>query len=201
MEGYGECLGILEKRNSTIVELELKIETIEKELKEAKETAEAYNILRQEHENLGQHCKALDWTLQSIKDGCQKQIEDRDTEIFTLRRQLGDAVMEIAAYKTEAKAAVPQPESASLTSRFRNPLHLGRHTATQDRNLPINARRARLGGKVAASQSMLSLNTSEANLIPAKLSTYRSRHTHSPQARSMALLLLLSLLLLFVVGH
>lgn len=160
MEGYGECLTILETRHKRIVELESKVETYEGELKVAKENAEAYRMLKDAHEIQGKHCTDLEWTLQSIKNACKKQVEDRDTEIFTLRQQLGDAVMEVAAHKAEERNVNPQPGS----SRFRNPLHLGKNVTSHDRNIPINARRALLGGKLPASQSMLSLNTSQANL-------------------------------------
>ncbi len=174
MEGYGECLVILEKRHNRIVELESKLEAIGRELSEAKETVEAYNILKESNESLGKHCTDLEWTLQSIKNCFKKQLEDRETEIFTLRQRLGDSVLEAAAHKAEAKLAVSQPTSISVSSRFKNPLHLGRNSTAQDRNLPINMRRALLGGKLPASQSMLSLNTPQANLGPDKLSARRN---------------------------
>ncbi len=72
--------------------------------------------------------------------------------------------MEIAAQKTEAKSAISQPVPTSASSRFKNPLHLGRHASNQERDLPIHTRRALLGGKLPGSQSMLSLNTTQANL-------------------------------------
>jgi hypothetical protein len=178
MEGYGEALTIVEKRDSRIVELESKLEETERELKVAKESVEAYRILKEAHNKLTKRCTDLEWTLQSIKSGFKKQLEDRDTEIFTLRQQLGDAVMEVAARKAEARTTVPQPESVGMTSRFKNPLHLGKNARSQEQQLPINARRALLGGKFPASQSMLSLNTSQANLGPDTHPAYRN--TPSP---------------------
>lgn len=180
MEGYGECLTILENRHKRIVELESKVEATEKELRAAKENAETHQVLQLAHDKLTKQYSDLEWTLESLKNGFKKQLEDRDTEIFNLRQQLGDAVMAAAARKAEAQTAISQPEataSTGISSRFRNPLHFGRN---QDRNLPIHARRGLLSSRLPASQSMLSLNTSQANLALDKHQHPAYRATPSP---------------------
>lgn len=162
MEEYEKCLTILQKRHDRILELESKVEANEAELDEAREAAEAFEALKETHESLGKHCTDLEWTLESIKNGFKKQLEDRDTEIFTLRQHLGDAVLESAALKADLKALTPQG-SVNVSTRFKNSLRFGRSGTNQDRNTPILTRRALHGGKLPASQSMLSLNTSKAN--------------------------------------
>lgn len=183
MEGYGEYMTLLEDRQARIAELESKIEASEMEMNVAKGSLEAYKALKVTHETLGKHCGDLEWTLQHLKSGYQRQVEARDTEIFNLRQQLGDAVMEVAAHKAEAKTAIPQTANLGAPSRFRKPLNFGRNPTTQERNLPIHARRSLLGGRLPASQSMLSLNTSQTIAAPDKPSAHRN--TPSPLSDTM----------------
>lgn len=164
VDEYGNFRLVLEKRQHQIVELESKIEQNRNEVEAAKEIAETLNKIEMAHRDLGKKCSDLEWTLQSTKNGYQKQLQDKDREIFALRQQLGDAVMEAASQKTAAKFASTQPAPTSLSSRFKKPLHLGKRASSQERDLPIHARRALLGRKLPLSQSMLSLNTSQANL-------------------------------------
>lgn len=177
IEGYREFMAILEKRHDRIRELETRLEANERELNVVRKTVEDHQALKDAHQILGKRCTRLEWTLQSM-GGTQQQLEDRDTEIFALRQQLGNAVMEVAAQKTEAKAAIPQPVNAGGSSRFRHPLQFSRNATSQEGHPSIHARRSLLGGKLPASQSMLSLSTSQTILAPDKLSAHRN--TPSP---------------------